>query len=154
MESNWNNAKMILFSILFIYLGIILIIWGFRTLRGGVNVLLIDTHEWGYYFIPLGLMMFFLGLAILPFVPEEWRLPCVLIGMALMLIGISIPHKFLYPPWMKWLKQTHGSIIPLLQEEIRKIGYYEWNRRIKTQNELEEWIQEVRQKHKRNRVIT
>jgi len=139
---------MILVAVLLICIGVILVAWGIRALRGEVNVWLVDAHKWGYVSSPYGLMMFFLGVALLPFTPDDWRLWVILIGVVIMVIGLFFPHRFLDPPWMQWLKQEHGAIMPLLQREIDKMGFHEWNRRIKTQKELEEWVQEVQHKPK------
>lgn len=121
-------------------------VWGIQTLRGPVNVWLIDAHKWGYTSIPHGSMILLLGIALLPFIPGDWRLSVVLMGIITQVIGLFVPHKYLDPSWMKWLKQEHGNIMPLLQREIDKMGFHEWNARIKTQKDLEEWIREITHK--------
>lgn len=58
--------------------------------------------------------------------------------------------RWLKPKWMLWLETHHRSILPLLREEARKEDWQSWNERVKTQEGLEEWVAEVRRKHKLN----
>jgi hypothetical protein len=51
------------------------------------------------------------------------------------------------PRWYRWLEEHHGDIIPLLQQEARAMGRWKWQRRVATQEGLEEWVAEVREKH-------
>jgi hypothetical protein len=53
---------------------------------------------------------------------------------------------WLQPAWYRWLKEYHSNIIPILQEEGRAMGRWEWQRRVATQKGLEQWVDEVRQK--------
>ena len=106
---------MTIIAIPLIFTGLALVVWGIQTLKGPVNVWLIDAHKWGYTSIPHGSMILLLGIALLPFIPGDWRLSVVLMGIITQVIGLFVPHKYLDPPWMKWLKQEQGNTMPLLQ---------------------------------------
>jgi hypothetical protein len=53
---------------------------------------------------------------------------------------------WLKPKWLRWLEKEHGDIIEILWEEVRQEGHA-WERRVRTQEELEQWVAEVRRKH-------
>jgi hypothetical protein len=55
--------------------------------------------------------------------------------------------RWLLPQWYSWLLDKHGNIIYLLEEEARRLGGEEWERRASTQESLEAWVAEVRRKH-------
>jgi hypothetical protein len=60
-----------------------------------------------------------------------------------------IRPRWLVPPWLRWLEDNHKDILGLLKNEARKMGGNEWNRRVRTQEALEAWVEEVRRKHGR-----
>jgi len=53
---------------------------------------------------------------------------------------------WLKPKWLRWLEEEHGNIINLLWEDVRK-DRWEWERTVRTQEDLEEWVSTVRRKH-------
>ncbi len=55
--------------------------------------------------------------------------------------------RWLLPQWYNWLLDKHRDIIYLLEEEARRLGGEEWERRASTQESLEAWVAEVRHKH-------
>lgn len=56
--------------------------------------------------------------------------------------------RWLKPKWLRWLETHHSLILGLLCEEARKEEWSKWNRRVSTQEGLEEWVEEVRHKYK------
>ncbi len=86
--------------------------------------------------------------------PNETRLQlanCVGIPMILLAMALTVWQPYwLKPRWFRWLEMYHGHILNLLWEEARKEGWLSWNERVKTQEGLEEWVAEVRRKHKLN----
>ena len=55
--------------------------------------------------------------------------------------------NWLSPEWYRWLKEEHGDILPYLAEEAHQMGREEWLKRVETQEDLEQWVAEVRRKH-------
>ena len=100
-------------------------------------------------------VLIFLGLlagsfAIIPLMPEEVRLDfgTFFIGplwILTLILAIWQP-RWLKPKWLRWLEEEHGDIIEILWEEVRKEGHG-WERRVRTQEDLEQWVAEVRRKH-------
>ncbi len=50
----------------------------------------------------------------------------------------------LAPQWYRWLKREHGKILPLLAQEAHQLGRDEWLKRVQNQEDLENWVAEVR----------
>jgi hypothetical protein len=102
-----------------------------------------------YGLIPLGLGLGLL--AILPLVPEGMRPDLVSYGLGplwiLTLILAIWQPWWLKPGWVRWLEKEHGDILGILWEEVRKEGHA-WERRVRTQEQLEAWVAEVRRKHR------
>jgi hypothetical protein len=97
----------------------------------------------------LGLAMGFL--AVIPFVPKETRpdlVDYVIIPLWILTLVLAIwQPRWLKPKWLRWLEREHGDIIEVLWKEVREEGH-SWGRRVRTQEELEAWVAEVRRKHK------
>ncbi len=75
------------------------------------------------------------------------------IGIVLLVIGVVLSFvkpSFLKPSWLKFLEREHGDILPLLISEARQVGLEIWQDKIKTLEDLEIWVKEVRHKHKMN----
>jgi hypothetical protein len=53
---------------------------------------------------------------------------------------------WLAPAWYRWLKREHGKILPLLAQEAHQLGRDEWLKQVQTQEDLENWVTEVRRK--------
>ncbi len=107
-------------------------------------------RELVFSMIPLGLM--FGIFAFLPLIPstDELRMRIViyLVPPLWIIAGILAIWQpwWLKPKWLRWLEKEHGDIIETLWEEVRKEGHA-WERRVRTQEQLEEWVAEVRRKH-------
>jgi hypothetical protein len=117
-------------------------------LAEGVPMLIIPRFVYGM--IPAGLGAIVWGI-LLKWYPDSetaWAVCCGVVGplfIASQALTIWRPH-WVKPTWYRWLEKHHGDIIPVLQEEGRKIGRWEWQRRVATRKGLEQWIEEVRQK--------
>jgi hypothetical protein len=98
--------------------------------------------------ILLGLAMG--SLAITPLIPQSLRLDFgtyITIPLWILTLALAIWQPgWLKPKWLRWLEKEHGDIIEILWEEVRKEGHA-WGRRVRTQEELEQWVAEVRRKH-------
>ena len=103
-----------------------------------------------YILIPGSLVPFFF--ALLPFLPISKQdrgdlVISVLIPLLVANYVLAIWQPWwLKPKWLRWLEQEHGDILELLREEVRK-DRWGWERRVRTQKDLEEWVAEVRRKH-------
>ncbi len=123
---------------------------GIYRLKGPVSVWFLALSPYGagsaYGTIPLGLGLLLWSFAFLPFVPTNWQLPLLFGGGIEVFLGLFILPKLLKPKWLLWLEKEHGRLIPLLQNEIQEMGYKNWDRQINTQEELEEWVLEMKRK--------
>jgi hypothetical protein len=132
-------------------LGCIGLTVGIYRLLGPVNVVYMGfgvlVHTAYYVTIPSSIGLLLLGLAVSPIVPENWKLPIIIVGLAVGLIGSLASAWIFKPGWLKWLEREHSDIIPLLRAEIREEGPANWDNRINTPEELELWVLEVRNKH-------
>jgi hypothetical protein len=116
----------------------------FATKR--IPVLLPTSYYFGY--IPFGLMLLSIAFASL-FEPETRLIlfDCLVPLFLVSSIVLSIWQPWwVQPVWYRWLKEHHGNIIPILREEVQAMGGWEWQRRVSTQEGLEQWVAEVRQK--------
>ena len=88
-------------------------------------------------------------LAALPLFPMSARSNIVLYIFGPLLIVTYILAMWqpwwLKPKWLRWLEKEHGRIIQVLWEEVRKEGH-SWERRVRTQEQLEQWVAEVKRK--------
>jgi hypothetical protein len=99
--------------------------------------------------------LIFLGLAlgvlaILPLLPPEIRLNFGNFVFGPLIISVFVfavwQPRWLRPKWLRWLEEEHSDVIEILWEEVRKEGHT-WGRRVQIQEQLEEWVAEVRRKH-------
>jgi hypothetical protein len=51
---------------------------------------------------------------------------------------------WLSPSWYRWLKREHDDILPDLAAEAHRLGCKEWLKRVRTQEDLEQWVEEFR----------
>ena len=102
-----------------------------------------------YVMIPQGLGFFIIALAAFFPEPEEVRF-FFGIGAAVIFLGYVVGTfrpSFLKPRWLRWLESTYPSpTINFLIKEARKLGWWEWQKRVWTQQGLEQWIDEVLRK--------
>jgi hypothetical protein len=153
-----NDAPVSITTLLFFFGG------GFFCLAFGLAIrlgltkqwwLVYDTpltpSAWAYWSIPFSVVLFTMGCVV--FIPDiETRRRAFLyvgfFGFIPSLILAMIRPRWLVPPWLRWLEDNHRGILSLLKYEARKMGGNEWNRRVRTQAGLEEWVAEVRRKQK------
>ncbi len=72
------------------------------------------------------------------------------VGIPLIIIAVVLSiwqPRWLKPKWLRWLEANHGSILPLLQEEARQEEWSTWQKKVETQEGLEAWVAEVREKN-------
>jgi hypothetical protein len=75
-----------------------------------------------------------------------------LLAFALWGLGFVFAYfepSWLSPAWYRWLKQEHGDILPYLEQEANRLGRAAWLRRVRTQKDLETWVNEVREQYMR-----
>ena len=102
-----------------------------------------------YTTIPAGLGFIIIALAAFFPDPEaNWNVS--LIGGVVIFAGFVVGTfrpSFLKPRWLRWLESTYPSpTINFLIKEARKLGWWEWQKRVWTQQGLEQWIDEVLRK--------
>jgi hypothetical protein len=139
--------------ITWILLGISVFCFGFGIYRfkGPVSVWYIaygvGSVEVNYISIPLGINVASLALATSTFIPGNWKIPVIFLGTGSLIGGFIFARRLFKPTWLRWLEKKHGGIMPILQNEIQRIGPESWDYKINTQEELEAWVAEVRRKH-------
>lgn len=120
--------------------------FGIYRLKGPISVWYLGRGVYTSAFtnlaIPFGCVMLLWSLGSSPLIPDEWKLDLFIAGavggfLSIFLVG------FLKPAWLRWLEREHGKILPLLRNEIHEMGYHNWDQRINTQQDLEEWIAEI-----------
>lgn len=104
----------------------------------------------GYYAMPIGgLMIIAIGLGLLMPSPTTARLFIFGIAFPLMVcvyLVVVYQPKWFKPRWIRWLEEYHSDILEILIREGRKTP--DWAKRVSTQEGLEQWVAEVRRKHK------
>jgi hypothetical protein len=134
--------------------GIFFIFYSFRLLNGKGNksFYMVDHIYAGrvYTGIPFGLAFLSLAMAA---IPKSVNMSGIFVYMTLgfgvlgLIFAFTQP-SFLKPDWLKRLEHEHGDIMSLLRREANEMGLNTWNEQIQTQEDLEEWVAEVRRKHK------
>ncbi len=139
-------------TLLLLCISLVFIGFGIYRLKGPVSVWYIAygiaTVEFNYVAIPAGIALAIWALATLPLVPDDWQLNLLVIGIVSGFLGIVSARYLLKPSWLRWLEKEHGDIIPLIQQEIEEIGPRNWDQQVNTQQNLEEWIEDFRRKHR------
>ncbi len=105
--------------------GILFLMWGVGT------VLVLAFDEQNDFIVTVAKILWIGGLGV------------ALLGFIFALLQVPV----MKPAWLKWLEREHGEIMPLLRREAREMGLDIWQRRVDTQEGLEEWVAEVRRKH-------
>jgi hypothetical protein len=104
----------------------------------------------GFYgFVPVGLAV--ICLAITFFLPtvEIRRTIGGYVILPLFILGILLTFwrpRWLTPKWLWWLEKNNSDILDLIVEEGRKTK--DWGKVVATQEGLELWVAQVREKHK------
>jgi hypothetical protein len=99
--------------------------------------------------LPGGVALFMWSLALL-FPELDGKIRLFECGMLLFILTIILTFwrpRWLVPRWLLWLEDNHGEIYAQLREEAQKLGAREWEKRVSTQEGLEEWAMEVRRKY-------
>lgn len=108
----------------------------FATKR--VPTLVIPDFAFGL--IPVGLALVVLGLT-----PKmDWL---VSIFMGLGVVFTLWTPRWLKPAWLCWLEDNYGDLMPQLRQDAQRIGRWQWQRMVRTQEGLERWAESVRQRH-------
>jgi hypothetical protein len=102
-----------------------------------------------YAIIPGGIGFTIIALAAFFPGPEKTR-NVFGIGTAVVFLGLVVATfrpGFLKPKWLRWLESRYTHLtINLLVEEARKLGWWEWQKRVWTQEGLEQWVEETLRK--------
>ncbi len=103
-----------------------------------------------YGSILLGISLLFLAIA--GFVLDTpWIIPVrILIGIFFFtgLFMWLFEPRFAKPDWINWLEDNHYEIIQELRYEVLRMDVRNWDQKIKTQADLELWVEEVRHKNR------
>jgi hypothetical protein len=136
-------------------IGVLALILGFSIRLGKYKTwwLIWDTPitplAAAYLGIPLGIGMLVLALAVLfPDLEDRRRVfdYATILLITSFILAFWRP-RWLVPRWLLWLEDNHGEIYAQLREEAQKLGAREWEKRVSTQEGLEEWAMEVRRKY-------
>ncbi len=135
---------------LFFLLGILLRLGHWRWIFAMKGHSVLTPSSLALVFVPIGLLTMFLGFVPMLPLSKEIRLnlgiylfiPLVVVTF----ISAILQPNWLKPIWLRWLEKEHGDIIHLLWEDVRE-DRWGWERRVKTQKDLETWVNEVRRKH-------
>jgi len=74
----------------------------------------------------------------------------VLFGVCIPLVFLGLVFaawrpRWLKPHWYRWLEDHYGNIMDELQKDALRLGRA-WLERVRTQEGLEQWAEEVRQR--------
>lgn len=100
------------------------------------------------YAMPLiGLMLILAGISLFMPSPElvrmVWLYGVFPMGfLAILVVGFR--PSWLKPTWVRWLEDNYSDILDILIEEGRKTP--DWSERVRTQEGLEKWVEEVQRK--------
>jgi len=120
--------------------------------KGNKSYYMIDHIYAGrvYVAIPAGIAFLIFGLAAIPESPDV-SLNIIGVGLVIGVIGLAFGFtqpSFLKPPWLRWLEREHSELMPFLRKEANRMGLNVWNKRIQSQEDLEDWVEEVRDKYR------
>jgi len=95
--------------------------------------------------------VFFVG-GFVMFIPDietrGWAIEYVFyFGFIPSIILTMIRPRWLVPSWLRWLEDNHRDILSILKKEATQMGGIKWDRRVRTHEDLEDWVDEVRQKY-------
>lgn len=148
-----TNEACIIFGLILV--GIILIIQGIWTRLGKNRAWYLIPNYYvllpkgGHYALSLGgLMLVALGISLLMPNPELARMMFAYTVFPLLIMIILIvvfQPKWFKPQWVRWLEDNHEGILDILVEEGRNTP--NWGERVSTQEGLEAWVTEVREKN-------
>jgi hypothetical protein len=143
------------FGFLFFILGVLSRLGYLRFVYAAEGHLILTPPSFVFVFVLGGIIMMLLGfLPVLPITTEDkGSLVLYVLGPLLLLFyALAIWQPWwLKPVWLRWLEREHGDVIELLWEDVRK-DRWGWERRVRTQAQLEAWVAEVRRKHGRDHL--
>jgi hypothetical protein len=147
-------GSQILAFLLLIIVGLISIYAGISGTCGYRRQTYIFPHYYSgginYASLPGGIMCLLWAFAMMMSFSESWSNFFAILGISFGLLALLfnfIQPNFLTPKWYRWLMENHKVIMPWLREDVAKIGYDEWRQRTDTQEGLEAWVAEVREKN-------
>jgi hypothetical protein len=136
----------ILISFSIVLLGVGLCMFGYIRWKGKMHWSYVAYGFWreaNYLAIPLGTSTIIVGITTLPIWSVSVQLVLVYAAIFVMVLGFLVAWRIFKPDWVKWIEQNHKEIIPHIMVEIRDYGWH-----VETQEELEEWIAEIRRKYR------
>ena len=102
-----------------------------------------------YGLVPAGLAVICLAVSLLLPTLEARRIAGAYLIVPLCILAIILSFwqpKRLKPKWVCWLEGNNQDILDLIVEEGRKSR--DWGKVVATQEGLEQWVAEVRRKHR------
>jgi hypothetical protein len=145
----------VLFFLILFGVGVVLIGVGISIFQGYRRFDYIFPHYYSgaanYASIPLGIMLLMWAFLAVLNVSDNVGLLLTSVSLVIGLAGLAlnfIQPKFMRPQWYRWLEDNHEDILHLLHRDTREIGYRKWQKQAQTQEGLEEWVAEVRLKHR------
>ncbi len=140
-------------ALLMILAGIYLVLDGIRRYRKPFDSMYLGMTQWeiglAHGAIPTGVGLILFGMFFTGFFTNRLVGWILFLGAGIIGLGGSLLFiaKF-KPPWLQQLEAQYGEMfIYILTQEIFKIGHKKMNRRIQSQEDLDEWVKEVRRKH-------
>jgi hypothetical protein len=104
-----------------------------------------------YGFVPLGLFCWCTLLVLV--LSEPWQTFATWAAFSFVILGIflvGLQPWWIKPKWVRWLEEENDDILDRLIQEARWTK--DWEKRIATQEGLEAWVAEVREKWGEPRV--
>ena len=153
------NTEYLGVAIILIAFGLIVVAFGIWTRLGKNRAWYLVPNYYvllpksGHYALPVaGLMLILLGISLL-FPHSEFGDNIMWWGafplMVIVFLIVVFEPKWFKPQWIQWLEENHRDILELLIEEARKTSNWkDWAERVSTQEGLEEWVSEVREKYR------
>ena len=150
-DANWVEIAFIGVGALLSLMGLLIRLGTVKTWFSLKRVPGVVIPRLAFGLIPGGLAVVLWGI-LARFVtgPEsaERLMSCVVLPlMALSIVFAALEPRFILPRWYRWLKDNYGNILPRLHEDAQRIGQWEWQRMVRTQEGLGRWAEEVRQRH-------
>ncbi len=130
------------------------LLFGFITISGRYRgwyfgLFSARTRDIPYISLPIAIFFFLPVIGSFFYKTDHWIMsviPNLAISVAVITILCSIIKPSIFKPqWLRFLENNHKDILPLIEDEINKVGIKEWTQLTKTQDKLEKWVVEFRQ---------
>ncbi len=135
---------------LFLAVGMVILLGIWRNIHAVKGFPVYMPRALVLIYIPMGLTVLSLWLILILPIANEARGNLVMyVSIPLLIITYILAMWqpcWLKPAWLRWLEKEHGDIIELLWEDVRK-DKWGWERRVRTQVDLQAWVAEVRRKY-------